>query len=101
MVNSKTQRAAGIILINACKNGFSDIHIEPKEENYKIRVRKDGVMQKFMSMSKKPGVQLVACLKNMAMMDIAEGTPKIHPSCTPEFQGHAFHNLRNRRASGQ
>ena len=40
MLNSKTQRAAGIILINACKNGFSDIHIEPKEENYKIRVRK-------------------------------------------------------------
>ena len=29
-------------------------------------------MQKFMSMSKKPGIQLVACLKNMANMDIAE-----------------------------
>ena len=29
-------------------------------------------MQKFMAMTRKPGIQLVACLKNMANMDIAE-----------------------------
>ncbi len=72
MLNSKTQRAAGIILINACKNGFSDIHIEPKEENYKIRVRKDGVLQKYLTLPPIAGRQLLACLKNMALMDIAE-----------------------------
>ena len=72
MLNSKTQRAAGIILINACKNGFSDIHIEPKEENYKIRVRKDGVLQKYLTLPSIAGRQLLACLKNMALMDIAE-----------------------------
>ena len=72
MVNSKTQRAAGIILINACKNGFSDIHIEPKEENYKIRVRKDGVLQRYLALPPLAGRQLLACLKNMATMDIAE-----------------------------
>ena len=72
MMESKIQKAAGMVLINSKKNNVSDIHIEPKEDGYKIRVRKDGVMQKFMSMSRKPGIQLVACLKNMASMDIAE-----------------------------
>ena len=33
-------------------------------------------MQKFMAMSRKPGIQLVACLKNMASMDIAERRSK-------------------------
>jgi len=72
MLSSKIQRAAGMILINACKEDVSDIHIEPKEDNYKIRVRKDGVLQKFLSMPQKAGRQLTACLKNMAEMDVAE-----------------------------
>ena len=72
MMESKIQKAAGMVLINSKKNNVSDIHIEPREEGYKIRVRKDGVMQKFMAMTRKPGIQLVACLKNMANMDIAE-----------------------------
>ncbi len=72
MMESKTQRAAGMILINTCRSNVSDIHIEAKSDNYKIRVRRDGVMQKFLSMPKKAGIQLIACLKNMAHMDIAE-----------------------------
>ncbi len=72
MLNSKTQRAAGLILINACKTNVSDIHIEPNESNYRIRVRKDGVLQKFLSLPTSSGRQLMACLKNMAEMDIAE-----------------------------
>ena len=72
MRDSKTQRAAGMILINACQSEVSDIHIEPKDDIYKIRVRIDGVLQKFISMPKTAGKQLIACLKNMAGMDIAE-----------------------------
>ena len=72
MYNSKTQKAAGLILINAYQKGFSDIHIEKKETNYKIRVRKDGVLQKFLTLPNLAGRQLIACLKNMAEMDIAE-----------------------------
>ena len=45
MMESKIQRAAGIILIKSRQDNVSDIHIEPKEDRYKIRVRKDGVMQ--------------------------------------------------------
>ena len=87
MMESKIQKAAGMILINSKKNEVSDIHIEPREEGYKIRVRKDGVMQKFMSMSKKPGVQLVACLKNMAMMDIAERRASQDGKILRKFEG--------------
>ena len=87
MMESKIQKAAGMILINSRKNDVSDIHIEPREDGYKIRVRKDGVMQKFMSMSKKPGIQLVACLKNMAMMDIAERRASQDGKILRKFEG--------------
>jgi len=87
MMESKIQKAAGMILINSRKNDVSDIHIEPREDGYKIRVRKDGVMQKFMSMSKKPGFQLLACLKNMAMMDIAEKRASQDGKILRRFEG--------------
>jgi len=72
MCESKVQNAAGTILINSKKRKVSDIHIEPMENKYLVRVRKDGVMHNFMSLPRKSGLQLVACLKNMALMDIAE-----------------------------
>ncbi len=87
MMGSKIQKAAGMVLINSRKNDVSDIHIEPREEGYKIRVRKDGVMQKFMSLPRKPGIQLVACLKNMAQMDIAERRASQDGKILRKFEG--------------
>ena len=87
MMESKIQKAAGMVLINSKKNNVSDIHIEPREGGYKIRVRKDGVMQKFMAMSRKPGIQLVACLKNMANMDIAERRASQDGKILRRFEG--------------
>ena len=87
MMESKIQKAAGGVLIYSKKENVSDIHIEPREEGYKIRVRKDGVMQKFMSLPKKPGIQLVACLKNMAMMDIAERRASQDGKILRKFEG--------------
>ena len=72
MCGSKIQNAAAAILINSIERNISDIHIEPMENNYLIRVREDGVMHDFESLPRKAGVQLVACLKNMASMDIGE-----------------------------
>jgi len=72
IVGSKTQNAAGLILVNAFNEDFSDIHIEPKENSYKIRVRKDGVIQTFLTLPSNQGKQLIACLKYMAEMDVAE-----------------------------
>ena len=87
MMESKIQKAAGMVLINSRKNDVSDIHIEPREEGYKIRVRKDGVMQKIMSLPRKPGIQLVACLKNMAQMDIAERRASQDGKILRKFEG--------------
>ena len=87
ILNSKTQRAAGLILIKACKDGISDIHIEPKEGKYKIRVRKDGVLQKFISIPPLAGRQLLACLKNMANMDIAERRASQDGKILRKFEG--------------
>ena len=87
MMESKIQKAAGMVLINSKKNNVSDIHIEPKEDGYKIRVRKDGVMQKFMSMTRRPGIQLVTCLKNMALMDIAERRASQDGKILRKFEG--------------
>ena len=87
MTESDLQNAAGALLINAKTENVSDIHLEPKEECYKIRVRKDGVMQKFLSMPKDPGILLVACLKNMANMDIAEKRVSQDGKILRKFEG--------------
>jgi len=72
MLGNKIQRAAATVLIDSCKKGASDIHIEPHEKQIKIRLRRDGVLQNYVTMPKLPGLKLTACLKNMAKMDIAE-----------------------------
>ena len=72
MLGTKIQQAAAKILINSARSGVSDIHLEPRQEEYKVRVRRDGVMQSYVSMPRSAGIKLTACLKNMANMDIAE-----------------------------
>jgi len=72
MLGSQIQRAAAQILIITCRSNVSDIHIEPRQDQYKVRVRRDGVMQSFISMPRSAGIKLTACLKIMAKMDIAE-----------------------------
>ena len=87
MCESQLQNAAGTILINSRKRGVSDIHIEPMENKYLVRVRKDGVMHNFMSLPSKSGVQLIACLKNMALMDIAERRASQDGKIIRKFEG--------------
>ena len=72
MLGSEIQRAAAQILIYSCKTDVSDIHIEPHEKSTKVRLRRDGVLQPYVSMPRSAGVKLTACIKNMAKMDIAE-----------------------------
>ena len=87
MLESKIQNAAGAILINSKKDNVSDIHIAPNDDKYKIRVRKDGVMQPFMTMPRRPGIQLVACLKNMANMDVSEKRASQDGKILRKFEG--------------
>ena len=87
MLGTKIQQAAAKILINACRTGVSDIHVEPRQENYKVRVRRDGVMQNYVTMPRSAGIKLTACYKNMAKMDIAERRASQDGKIRRRFEG--------------
>jgi len=87
MLGSQIQRAAAQVLISACRSNVSDIHIEPREGEYKIRVRRDGVMQPYVRMPRQAGIRLTACLKNMAKMDIAERRASQDGKILRSFEG--------------
>ena len=87
MMGTKIQQAAAKILINSARTGVSDIHVEPGEEAYKVRVRRDGVMQSYVTMPRTAGIKLTACLKNMANMDIAERRASQDGKIRRRFEG--------------
>lgn len=61
------------VLLKALQEGVSDIHIEPQEQDLRIRFRKDGVLQyAFDPLPKKIIPAVSARLKIMADLDIAE-----------------------------
>ncbi len=90
MLGTKIQQAAAKILIHSTRSGVSDIHIEPRQDDYKVRVRKDGVMQNYVSMPRTAGIKLTACLKNMAQMDIAERRQSQDGKIKRRFEGNSM-----------
>ncbi|MBV4486595.1 type IV-A pilus assembly ATPase PilB [Pseudomonas sp. SWRI153] len=60
------------MLLDAIKSGSSDLHFEPYEKNYRVRMRTDGMLREVA----KPPIQLAgriaARLKVMASLDISE-----------------------------
>ena len=87
ILGSKIQQAAAKILIHAARSGVSDIHVEPRRDEYKVRVRRDGVMQSYVSMPRSAGIKFTACLKNMAQMDIAERRQSQDGKIRRKFEG--------------
>ena len=87
MMGTKIQQAAAKIMISACRTGVSDIHVEPRKDNYKVRVRRDGVMQNYVTMPRSAGIKLTACYKNMAKMDIAERRASQDGKILRRFEG--------------
>ncbi|GAC1301450.1 MAG: type IV-A pilus assembly ATPase PilB [Steroidobacteraceae bacterium] len=60
------------ILLDAIKKGASDIHFEPYEKIFRIRTRLDGVLKEVAVPPVQLAVKIVARLKVMARLDIAE-----------------------------
>jgi type IV pilus assembly protein PilB len=61
------------ILVKALQEGVSDIHVEPQEEDLRIRFRKDGVLREaFERLPKKIIPAVTARFKIIANLDIAE-----------------------------
>jgi type IV pilus assembly protein PilB len=60
------------ILVDAIKRGASDVHFEPYESNYRVRLRMDGILRAVASPPIKLTARIAARLKVMASLDIAE-----------------------------
>jgi type IV pilus assembly protein PilB len=60
------------VLIDAIKRGASDIHFEPYETDYRVRLRIDGILKQSAKMPVKLNQRITARLKVMAQLDIAE-----------------------------
>jgi len=60
------------LISNAVREGASDIHIEPKENQTKIRYRIDGVLFEAMQAPQKMHPAIVSRIKIMANLDISE-----------------------------
>ncbi|MFT7387889.1 MAG: type IV pilus assembly protein PilB [Candidatus Endobugula sp.] len=60
------------ILLEAIRQGASDIHFEPYEKSYRIRFRTDGVLNEVQKPPSNLATRLAARLKVMSQMDISE-----------------------------
>ncbi len=60
------------IMLDAIRRGASDIHFEPYEKAYRVRVRIDGVLKEVAQPPVQLGPKLAARLKVMSRLDIAE-----------------------------
>jgi type IV pilus assembly protein PilB len=67
-----TVRLVGSILRRAAGEGASDIHLEPRGEELTVRFRVDGVLREVMSVPSALQGGVVARLKVLASLDIAE-----------------------------
>ncbi len=65
-------RLVNLTITQAVQEGASDIHIEPTENDVKIRFRVDGVLYDVISPPKRIFPTLVARIKILSNMDIAE-----------------------------
>jgi type IV pilus assembly protein PilB len=65
-------RLANAILASAVNRGASDIHIEPMEKEVLVRFRIDGVLHPVQTIPKKGQMGLIARIKILSKLDIAE-----------------------------
>jgi type IV pilus assembly protein PilB len=60
------------VLLDAIKRGASDIHFEPYEHDFRVRMRMDGILRSMAKAPIKLHPRISARLKVMAQLDIAE-----------------------------
>jgi len=65
-------RFVDLLLRQAVKSRASDIHIEPQENSVLIRIRVDGILREVVPPAKRMQTAIVARIKILSEMDIAE-----------------------------
>ena len=61
-----------MILLKAVRDGASDIHLEPQAQQFRVRIRIDGLLYELMSPKAEMHPAVVSRLKVMSNLDIAE-----------------------------
>jgi type IV pilus assembly protein PilB len=61
-----------VVLLDALKKRASDVHFEVYEDEFRIRVRVDGVLQEITTPPKNKSVAIISRVKVMSEMDIGE-----------------------------
>ncbi len=64
--------AVNMLIEEAVKNGTSDIHIEPRETDVRMRFRVDGVLQQYYTVPKSSLAPIISRIKILSELDIAE-----------------------------
>lgn len=70
--DSPVSRFINQILLDAVRKGASDIHFEPYESLYRVRLRCDGILVQTQQPASHLGRRLAARIKILAKLDIAE-----------------------------
>ena len=64
--------AAREVLQDAMSERASDIHLEPQADGCRVRFRIDGALQERLTFTRADGLRVVAALKTLAQIDVAE-----------------------------
>ncbi len=70
--SSQVRKLLNLILLTGVKAQASDVHFEPFEETFRVRNRIDGVLYEMLPVPKILSAALVARIKVMSHLDIAE-----------------------------
>jgi len=65
-------KLVNVLLVDSLKRGASDIHVEPYETEFRVRLRIDGVLYKVMELPVTLKEPIASRIKAMAKMDIAD-----------------------------
>ena len=76
------------IIQKAVADGASDIHIEPQENDLRVRLRIDGVLHEVMRSPKSAQQAMISRFKIMAEMDIADSRRPQDGHCAVTVAGH-------------
>lgn len=84
---SDNVRHAQTVMIAAMRAGATDVHLEPHEQEYFVRLRVDGVLKNFATYSMLDGRGLISTLKVVSDMDISERRRPQDGTFSAEFEG--------------
>lgn len=60
------------LLLQAARDGASDIHIEPREDKLSVRMRVDGILKEYHTFSPKQQPAILSRIKIISKLDISE-----------------------------